>query len=339
MVAGLLALSAVFGGAATRSAAAPPQFADLGDCPLVSGAVIKHCRVGYRVYGAPNSDRSNLVLFPSWYNGQTADMSLLVQPGVLLDPSKYFVITIDALGDGVSSSPSNGAAGQTGVAFPKFTIRDMVDIEHRLAISVFHAAHVHAVVGVSMGGMQAYEWAVRYPRYMDVVIAIEGTPWLNAADRLTWSIMRQSIEEDPDYRGGRYEREPRLKLGNEVDNMFAYTPAYRARTTSAASFPSYLAETDGEASIGANNRIWQIDAIQHLDILEGASVGALAHLDLPRMLVVTSANDHTVNPGPTLEWAKRTSSRLLVLDSDCGHMAILCEVSQIATAVDAALAR
>ena len=74
-----------------------------------------------------------------------------------MDSTRYFVILVDAIGDGVSSSPSNSKA-QPLMKFPDITIRDMVESEHRLATEVLHLTHLRAVMGLSMGGMQTFEW-------------------------------------------------------------------------------------------------------------------------------------------------------------------------------------
>jgi len=338
LVCGLLCSALGIAPLAAAAAPEPQQLAELGTCKLVNGTTIEGCRIGYRTYGRLNSTRTNIVVFPTWYNGRTADVTQFVRSGGLLDPDKYFIVAIDALGDGVSSSPSVASEGQRATAFPHFAIADMVDIEHRFLTTTFHVDHVHAVMGISMGGMQAFQWSARYPHFMDVVIAINGTPWLTAADRLTWSIMRQSILLDPDYRKGAYDKEPPLNLGNEVDAMFSYTGAYRARATSLADFQTWLAQTHAQESVGANNRLWQIDAIEHQDVLQGAGAETLEQRDLPRMLIVASSKDQTVNPLPSLEWAKRTRSQLFVLDGDCGHLAPLCEMDKLAPVVAAALA-
>lgn len=77
----------------------------------------------------------------------------------MVDPAKWFLIAVDALGDGVSSSPSNSET-QHGPAFPAFNTRDMVDAEYRMVTETFGIKHLHAVMGVSMGGMQTFEWMV-----------------------------------------------------------------------------------------------------------------------------------------------------------------------------------
>src|SRR5579859_6459442 len=82
------------------------QFANLGDFKLQSGEVLRDCRVGYRTIGAMNADKSNIIVIPTWLGGTTEQWLVNVGPGKMADPSNYYIILIDALSNGVSSSPS-----------------------------------------------------------------------------------------------------------------------------------------------------------------------------------------------------------------------------------------
>ena len=113
------------------AAAQQLQMASVGDLTLVSGEVIRDCRIGYRTFGHLNADKSNVVVFATWFRGTTKDLIDLFGPGKLVDTSKYYVIAVDALGDGVSSSPSNSPS-QLHMTFPKIAIRDMVNSLSRL---------------------------------------------------------------------------------------------------------------------------------------------------------------------------------------------------------------
>src|SRR6266403_462373 len=172
------------------------QFAGLGNFKLQNGGVIFDFRVGYRTLGRLNADKSNAILWPTWLGGTSQDLLEFIGPGKVLDSSKYFVVLVDAIGDGVTTSPSNSKT-QPLMKFPKFSIRDMVEAEHRLLTDVLHLSHLHAVMGISMGGMQTFCWILTYPNFMDVAIPIFGSPQSTSFDKLLWATEIDAIESDP----------------------------------------------------------------------------------------------------------------------------------------------
>ena len=108
------------------------RFASLEDFQLESGEVIRDCKIGYRTFGTLNADRSNAVLIPTWFTGHTKDLVDFMATDGMVDISQYYVVAVDALGNGISSSPSNSAQ-QARQAFPRFSIGDMVRSQHKLA--------------------------------------------------------------------------------------------------------------------------------------------------------------------------------------------------------------
>jgi homoserine O-acetyltransferase len=100
-----------------------------------------------------NSDKSNVVLFPTWLAGTTQELidMGLIGPGKIADSSKYFIVAVDAFGNGVSSSPSN-SRHQHNQAFPRFSIKDMVNAQHFLLTPYLHLPLLHGVISISMGG-------------------------------------------------------------------------------------------------------------------------------------------------------------------------------------------
>jgi homoserine O-acetyltransferase len=86
--------------ASLTAVAQDQQFAKLGDFKLESGEVIRDCRVGYRTFGVLNSDKSNIVVFPTWASGTTEQLKGNIGPGRVVNSEKFFVVAVDALGNG-----------------------------------------------------------------------------------------------------------------------------------------------------------------------------------------------------------------------------------------------
>src|SRR5207237_668569 len=107
------------------------QFAELGDFRLEDGSVIRDFRLGYRTLGKLNAEKSNAILWPSWLGGKSQDLLQFVGAGNVADTARYFVILVDAIGDGVSRSPSNRIKHQR-VKFAEFCILQIDDAEHRI---------------------------------------------------------------------------------------------------------------------------------------------------------------------------------------------------------------
>ena len=332
----------VSAGAVLHAQEIPPlHYAELHTCKLESGSTIQNCRLGYRTFGALDAAKDNAVLFPMWFTGRSGDVGVLVGPGPghFVDTSKYFVIVVDPFGNGVSSSPSN-STGQHGTAFPVFTIRDMVHAEERLVRETLHLNHLHAVVGQSMGGMQAFEWAVDAPAMMDKVVPVVGTPQLTSYDLFLLSAEKQALETDPGYMGGRYIHNPALPLVSYLHQMNLSTPEFRVDHTTREGFAQFFAQTGAEMHTGtdANDYLRQLQAMLAHDITHGGSIFNVARAVQAKMLIINAEQDHMVNPIPALAFAKLIHAQTLVLTSDCGHMAPGCELAKVAPLIDAFLA-
>ncbi|MBA5688490.1 alpha/beta fold hydrolase [Rugamonas apoptosis] len=336
------ALLAAHARAGAPTPAAPQQFARLGDVTLENGAVIHDCQLGYRTLGTLNAARDNAVLVPTWHTGTSAQLLEILGPQGLFDPAPYFVILVDALGNGVSCSPSNSTS-QHGKAFPAFTIRDMVASEHRLLTEKLGIHHLRAMVGYSMGGMQTLQWMVSHPRFIDIAIPIAATPRLSSYDLLFWRTAEQAIATDATFAGGDYQRNPPLPLFQMVFALNASSPDYRQRMTAPAGFDKFLHETvapDPEAP-DANDNLAQIRALLTQDI--GAGPGGPQGLEQAaarvraRVHLINARQDQLINPGAAQALAPLLHARMTLLDSECGHFAIQCDMAAIRTAIEAAL--
>lgn len=306
------------------------QFADLGNFKLQNGSVITDCHVGYRTLGKPNADRSNAILWPTWLGGTSKDLLEFIGPGKVLDSSKYFVVLVDAIGNGVSTSPSNSKA-QPKMKFPQFSIRDMVEAEHRLVIDVLHLSHLRAVMGISMGGMQTFSWVLTYPDFMDAAIPMFGSPQSTAFDKLLWTAEIDAIELDPAWNHGNPAKPLKrgIALAEEIDSMNVTSPEYRVAHTEAKVFDSFLSEIRRNAKANggtASNQIRQRQAIISLDIPKelDMTLGQAAKRVHAKLLVIVCPEDHMVNPTPAIAFAAAVSAPVVSLNSSCGHVSLSC---------------
>lgn len=149
-------------------------------------------------------------------------LDFLIGPGSALDCSRYYIIAIDALGNGLSSSPSNSAA-QPESEFPRFTIRDMVEMQRR-TLDGLGVEKLVAVVGASMGGMQALQWGVSHPDRMAGVVAI--TPMARTArwSQLVNEMSRRALFSDRECKVPR-ARQDAMRLWSPLTQLvMARTP-------------------------------------------------------------------------------------------------------------------
>jgi homoserine O-acetyltransferase len=301
-----------FATAAAHAADAPPQqFANLGDFRLDSGELIRNCRIGYRVAGALASDKSNVIVVLTWFAGRSGDEFGWIGEGNLFDTSKYHVIVIDALGDGVSSSPSISAE-QPRDKFPRFTMRDLVRTQHELLTRELKLEHVYAVAGLSMGGMQTFQWIATYPDFMDKAVSIVGTPKQTSNDILLWRTELDLLET---MKGSR-DAMPTIVA---LQDLNLHTPAWVAKNVkdvdaSLASHLKSLADRD------------TFDYMSQLRAMIGHDITPEFKPPLePKMLIVVALQDQMVNPGPAREFARANGATLVTLSGDCGHLASGCE--------------
>jgi homoserine O-acetyltransferase len=177
-----------------------------------NGTVLPEAHVRYATWGHLNAAGDNAILLPSHYMADSKGYDWLIGKDKALDPDRWFLVATELFGNGKSSSPSNTPAPFDGPRFPVPTIRDNVEATRRLLTEALGVKHLHAVVGFSMGGQQAFQWAVSHPEFVDRIVATSSTAraWPHGIVRLEGQI--SAIEADPDFAGGDYKAEPRRGL-------------------------------------------------------------------------------------------------------------------------------
>ncbi len=207
--------------------------------PLQSGASLHDYMLMYETYGTLNADKSNAVLVchalnashhvAGEYEGQPKSQGWwdnMVGPGKPLDTDRFFVIGINNLGSCFGSTGpmhANPATGKPyGAAFPVVTVEDWVHAQARLADQL-GITQFAAVMGGSLGGMQALAWSIMYPDRLRHCVVIASTAKLSAQNIAFNDVARQAILSDPDYRGGDfYEHGVVPKNGLRVARMVGH---------------------------------------------------------------------------------------------------------------------
>jgi len=314
------------------------QFANIGDLKLQNGGVVRDCRVGYRTFGTLAADKSNVIVFPTWASGTTEQLKSNIGPGKAIDSSSYFVVAIDALANGVSSSPSNSRL-QPRMRFPKFTLRDTIESQHRLLTEVLKIDRVKAIVGISMGGMQVFQWLVTYPEFMEKAVPIVGTPRPAPYDLVLWQAQVEALVRDRDWKNGNYSTNPARALDFAFGELLLTTPTDYNRRKTREQVLADLAKARNQKGFDANDKIRQVQAMLDLDVSRefGGSLERAARAVKAKVFVVVAKYDHVVTPGPATEFATLLGAKLLSLDGDCGHLATACESGGLDEAVAAFL--
>jgi homoserine O-acetyltransferase/O-succinyltransferase len=187
---------------------------------LDSGASLESYTIAYQTYGRLNADRSNAILIchaltgdqyagPDVHpvTGRDGWWNVVIGPGKVLDTDRYFLICANVLGGCMGSTgPTdlNPATGKPwGLGFPVITIGDMVRAQVKL-IDHLGIAQLFAVIGGSMGAMQALQWAASYPKRVFAAVPIAGAARHSAQNIAFHEVGRQAIMADPDWNHGDY---------------------------------------------------------------------------------------------------------------------------------------
>jgi len=192
---------------------------------LESGRILAPVTLVYETYGSLNSDRSNAILVEHAWTGDAhlagkrreddtkpGWWDAIVGPGRLLDTDRYFVICSNVIGSCYGSTGPTSINPRTGkrynLTFPVITVRDMVRAQE-LLVSYLGVKRLLTVVGGSMGGMQALEWATQYPDRIASAIVLAATPHPSPQAISLNAVARWAIFNDPSWKKGEYKHNPK----------------------------------------------------------------------------------------------------------------------------------
>ena len=219
---------------------ATPQFLHFSDpLPLQSGASIRDYTLAFETYGTLNAERSNAVLVchalnashhvAGVYEGQPKSegwWNNMIGPGKALDTKLFFVIGVNNLGSCFGSTGPmhlNPDTGEVyGADFPVMTVEDWVDAQ-ALLLDQLGIRQLAAVLGGSLGGMQALAWTLQYPERVRHAVVVASAPNLTAENIAFNEVARRAIVTDPDFHGGHFYRHGVIpKRGLRIARMIGH---------------------------------------------------------------------------------------------------------------------
>ncbi|GAA1385405.1 alpha/beta fold hydrolase [Pseudonocardia kongjuensis] len=180
----------------------------IGEFALEEGGVIPDLNLAVATFGTLNEAGDNAILVTTWYSGtHQIFRDVYIGPDRALNPERYFIVVINQIGNGLSTSPHNAAGANAKIAmsrFPHVRIGDDVRAQEQLLREHFGIETLQLVVGGSMGAQQTYEWMVRFPGKVRRAAPIAGTAQNTPHDFLYTKALIEAITSDPGFKDGEY---------------------------------------------------------------------------------------------------------------------------------------
>lgn len=349
---------------------------------LESGRILEPYDIAYETYGELNDDKSNVIVVchaltgshhcagiyegenkPGWWDG-------LIGPGKGIDTNKYFVICTNIIGSCFGStgpmSMQHPHLERYRYKFPVVTIKDMVKAQ-RILFDRLNIHNVHAIIGGSMGGMQALQFAIHFPNFTNKIISLASThatqPWAIAFNK----IAQESILKDPDFKQGYYDPEiikEKGLSGMAVGRMAGHI-SFLSHESMVRKFDREYKRTDGLYELfgkfqvesyleynGYNFSKW-FDPLSYLYITKAINIFDLSRGfdSLEEALQKVTAKIHLISfkndvlfkntemkhIAETLESVGNTNHNYIDIDSDYGHDAFLVELDKFEDYIKEAL--
>jgi homoserine O-acetyltransferase len=300
---------------------------------LACGEVLPEARLAWRQRGAVGQGEP--VLLCTAFAAMPGGLGYLTAPGGALDEARTWIIDVEMLGNGRSSSPSNTPQPFAAADFPPLSIRDDVALQ-ALLLEALGVKRVRAVVGASMGGQQAVQWAVSHPDRVGAAVCIAGNARTTLFGQMFLNVVASALKSDPAFAGGRYAAPPIEGLSrlSEAWAPFALSPRFFSEgrhqahaDMSAPDLAGFLAKwrTRYHAK-DANDLLSHLDKWARFDIAGTPDCGgdfakAAARATSP-VLFAPIATDIYFHPGDCLDQAAAfPDARVEVIDSLSGHAA------------------
>ena len=304
----------------------------LGNVTLQSGEILEDARLAYRTWGVLNQARDNAVLMPTYYTGTHRNNEAYFGSGRALDPARYFVVSIDLFGNGLSSSPDTDGVPRGGPRFPRTTFFDNVACQHRLLTERLGVRRLRLVTGWSMGGCQCFQWGAQYPDMVDAILPFCGSARTSPHNIVFLEGVKAALTADATWSQGDYAEPPTtgLKAFARVYAGWAYSQTWyreaRYRDLGFGSIEDLLAdwEADHVENWDANNLLHKLWTWQHGDIsanhlYRGDFARALGAITARAIIMPSSTDLYFPPEDSAIEVAGMPNAELRVFETDWGH--------------------
>ena len=253
------------------------EYFNLGDVKLLSGTLLKSAKLAYKTYGTLNNSCDNAIILPTFYTGTHKRNEGFFGSDRAINPNKYFIVSINMFGNGLSSSPSNSLSPRDGPRFPNITLWDNINCQHKLLTQKLNVKKIALVAGWSMAGCQAYQWAAQYPDMVKAILPFCASAKTSAHNHVFLEGVKAALVADKNWNNGDYKSPPvaGLKAFGRVYAGWAFSQDfYREELYKKLGFKSVEDllknwENDHVENWDANNLLAKIHTWQTADISAG----------------------------------------------------------------------
>lgn len=290
-------------------------------------------KLAYETHGQLSERRDNAILVLTSFAAQHEDAHALFASNDVLDLSDHYIVVVNMLSNGLSSSPSNTATPHDGPRFPSMTIKDNVACQYQLVTECLGIDRLRLVMGFSMGALQTFEWGSAHSQMVDTILPICGAARVSPHNTLFIDGIKAALFADPTFANGDYEREPTLGLQ-------AFSTVYAGWVFSQTFFREHTYRDMGMSSIedvvkfmqdyfmrrDANDLVgmlwtWQNADISQNDRFNGDFEAALKAIT-PRAIVMPGETDlYFTVADSEIEVAHMPNAELRPIHSTLGHIA------------------
>ena len=192
---------------------------NLGNIKLLSGKILKSAQLVYKTYGKLNKNRSNVIILPTFYTGSHIRNEGFIGKNRAINPNKYFIVSINMFGNGLSSSPTNAIKSQSDSKFTTITLWDNIYCQHKLVTEKLKIKKIALVTGWSMAGCQSYQWAAQYPGIVKAILPFCASSKTSIHNHVFLEGVKAALTADKKFNKGNYKKQP-------VDGLKAFGRVY-----------------------------------------------------------------------------------------------------------------